>query len=216
MNGEAVSDACGERGFTLMELLVALTLLAILMTALFGGLRFGTRVWEASGDRLEHGGQTQAVRSFLRQRLEDALPVSAAAATLDRTEVLFRGDRTGIRLASSMPESLGTGVFLLELAIRGRNGDDRMLDLVLRWRPVDAVNADDPGERVVLEGVAGMAIGYFGAADQGAAGWHDRWHDQEVLPELVRIELDFPKGDPRRWLPLIVSPMVDEWYDTRQ
>jgi prepilin-type N-terminal cleavage/methylation domain-containing protein len=50
-------SACGDRratehGFTLLELLVAITLLGLLMAALFGGLRLGARVWEtADADR---------------------------------------------------------------------------------------------------------------------------------------------------------------------
>ena len=36
----------GAAGFTLVELLVAMTLLGFLTVLLFGGLRFGTRAWE--------------------------------------------------------------------------------------------------------------------------------------------------------------------------
>ena len=35
-----------HNGFTLVELLVATTLLALLSVVLFGGLRFGARAWE--------------------------------------------------------------------------------------------------------------------------------------------------------------------------
>ncbi len=39
-----------QAGFTLVELLVAMTLLAFLSITLFGGLRFGARSWEAVVD----------------------------------------------------------------------------------------------------------------------------------------------------------------------
>ena len=44
-------SAAAERGFTLIEILVAVMLLGLLMAALFGGVRLGVRAWEASGTR---------------------------------------------------------------------------------------------------------------------------------------------------------------------
>ena len=49
-----------ERGFTLLELLVAITLLGLLMAALFGGLRLGTRVWETADARLDSSANRRA------------------------------------------------------------------------------------------------------------------------------------------------------------
>ena len=36
----------GEAGFTLLELLISMTLLGLLMLVVLGGLRFGARAWE--------------------------------------------------------------------------------------------------------------------------------------------------------------------------
>jgi general secretion pathway protein J len=199
-----------EAGFTLMELLVALTLLALLMTALLGGLRLGARVWEASGDRLEDNDRLAAVRGFLRRRLEDAAPV-AEADTAARP--LFLGEASSLRLASSMPASLGQGLFLLELALRPQ-ADGGGSDLVLRWRPWPEA-AESVGERALLDDVAGLTLAYFARAEDEPEGrWLDVWQEQRLLPELVRIDVRFPASDPRRWQPLIVSPRIDEWYDT--
>lgn len=198
-----------DGGFTLIELLVALTLFSLLMTAVFGGLSFGARIWQRGGERLENVSQVQAVHRFLHQRLEDALPLDDR-----RDRPLFKGERTGIRLASTMPESLGDGVFLLDLGLRARDGGAPIRDLILRWRPLEPSLSSEGGERVILEDVSELTIGYFGESRRAAArGWHGRWQNEPSLPELVRIDLQFPRGDPRRWLPFAASPMVDERYD---
>lgn len=204
----------GERGFTLMELLIALTLFAVLMTALVGGLGFGARVWEKSDDRLEARSQLDIVHGFLRQRLEEALPASEVDEAA-RRQPLFSGEPERLRLASFMPDSLGEGIFLLELSLRRRPGDEETSDLILRWRPWPEASAQDVGERVILDDVDGLDIAYFGADEgQATATWRDRWQERPLLPALIRIDLQFSAGDGRRWRPLVVSPMVDEWYDT--
>ena len=72
-----------DQGFTLLELLVAITLLGLLMAALFGGLRLGARVWETGETRLDASARVQIVQDFLRQRLAEALPLEAVVRAED-------------------------------------------------------------------------------------------------------------------------------------
>ena len=67
-------EAGSEGGFTLLELLAALTVLAVLMTMMFGGLRFGARVWE-TGDRGLRGlAELQTASGFIRRQIAQAVP----------------------------------------------------------------------------------------------------------------------------------------------
>ncbi|MDH3594369.1 MAG: prepilin-type N-terminal cleavage/methylation domain-containing protein, partial [Rhodospirillales bacterium] len=60
-------------GFTLVELLVALTLLGLIFVALFGGLRFGTRTWETGNQRSEAFAEVEVMQSLLRRQLAQAV-----------------------------------------------------------------------------------------------------------------------------------------------
>lgn len=212
MSGTLVGN--GERGFTLMELLVATTLLGILMVALFGGLRLGARVWEVSDRTLAASEEKQAIRNFLRSRFEQALPIASG----NQTEPLFKGTGTSLSFASVMPISLGADLFLMELVLKPRPRSDGIRDLVLRWRPIGTTNeigADEVVERIMIEDVAGLTLQYFGAEQRTSpAAWTTNWHDQESLPSLIKVELQFAANDQRDWQPLIVSPRIDVWYDT--
>ncbi len=205
-------------GFTLMELLVAMTLLGILMTALFGSLRLGARVWEASDRVLKHEGEAMAIRSFLNDRFEQAMPVVLLRDD-GRSDIIFAGERSVLRFASTMPESVGFGPYIIELVLTPGREQQEAADLSIRWRLAahsGVPEADDVKQRILVNDVAALALGYFGAkeGENEAPAWHGAWHGQERLPDLIRLDLGFDEEDGRRWAPLIVSPRVDEWYDT--
>jgi len=154
------------------------------------------------------------VRRFLQQHLEDAIPIVGTDQE-GTDQPAFIGKAESLRLATSMPISLGQGLFLLDLTIRPSEDESGGRDLVLGWIEIAAELADDRAERMILDDVAGMTIAYYARSDEDPSGrWCPSWRGQDLLPELIRVDLQFPLGDRRRWQPLIVSPMVDEWYDT--
>ena len=59
-------------GFTLVELLVAITLLGLIAVALSGALRFGARVWDVGTERGAQSSRVEAAQNFLRRRIAEA------------------------------------------------------------------------------------------------------------------------------------------------
>jgi len=204
-----------ERGFTLLELLVAITLLGVLMAALFGALRLGTRVWETGEARLDASARVQVVQDFLRQQLSQTAPLAEFAGDSQASgTMLFDGAREGLRFVSLLPEHLGAGTNLVEVALREPRRSGRPTDLVIRIRrldlPDDLQTDSDTEERVLIENIAGLELAYFGSERPDAEPtWWQEWEDQPSLPQLVRMRVDFPDGDGRRWPELIVALMVD-------
>jgi general secretion pathway protein J len=207
-----------EQGFTLLELLVAITLLGLLMAALFGALRLGTRVWERADARLDASMRTQVVQDFIRQRLTGMLPLETTPPELaegDVFESAFVGTIGAVRFASPVPENLGSGIHLMELALAAAGGVDGTRNLVLRWRPLEpdgrTAEAVTPEERVLIEDIEALELAYFGAIDPAQPpGWWQTWEGRAELPRLIRLRLSFPENDARRWPELIVQPMVDQ------
>ena len=158
-----------EHGFTLLELLVAITLLGLLMAALFGGLRLGARVWETADARLEASMTTEVVQGFIRQRLTEMLPLETMpleVAEPAASESVFVGTTDAVRFASLLPENLGAGVYLMELALAEGGQVDGTGNLVLRWHPLEpderSVEEVQPEERVLIENVLALELSYFG------------------------------------------------------
>ena len=204
-----------QRGFTLLELLVAITLLGVLMAALFGALRLGARVWETGEARLDASARVQVVQDFLRQQLGQTVPMSETTDDSRPSRgMVFTGASDGLSFVSLLPAHLGGGASLMELALRPPAADGEPVDLVLRLRSL-ALGGEGPAraeseERVLIEAVESLEIAYFGADRPGAEPiWWQEWRDQRSLPTLVRVRIGFPQGDRRRWPELIVGLMVD-------
>jgi general secretion pathway protein J len=206
-----------ERGFTLLELLAAITLLGLLMAALFGALRLGARVWQTADDRLDASVRIQIVQDFLRQRLAETLPLEVMPpelAAADVLEPLFLGTTDAVRFAGLLPENLGAGLYLMELTLAGWGDAEGGRNLVLRWRPLEpddrTAEAVEPEERVLLENIAALELTYFGINDPARPpDWGPLWEGQAELPRLIRVHVRFAEDDERQWPELIVRPMVE-------
>ncbi len=201
----------GERGFTLLEMLIAMTLLGLLMLGLFGGLRLGARVWEASDARSADRARIEAVQRFIRTYLGQARPLAAADRTGDDL-VAFIGRPGGLDFTATLPTHLSAGGFehvALSLAER-----DRDQGLVLEHGPLrrredgraELIQLEEPETAVLLDNVAAVEFSYYGAHDRDEDGeWSDRWDDEDRLPLLVRIRVAFPESDRRTWPELTVA-----------
>lgn len=204
-------------GFTLLEILVAVTLLGLLMAALFGGVRLGVRAWEASETRLDDDARLTAVQDFLRDRLTQAHETQESALN-SQTQPSFLGEPDRLTFVTLMPEHLGAGFYHMVLALSAATGGT---DLALTWWPSEA--GGDAGaetaaraparhavrSRALLARVAGLHLAYFGAvADDQPPAWSEVW-SQPGLPLLVRVQLRFADRDARSWPDLIVRPMID-------
>jgi general secretion pathway protein J len=192
-----------SQGFTLVELLVALTLMALLSLVLFGGLRFGVRVWETGGETVSQASRIEAVQNLLRSQVSQAhLPQQRAAPPLP---IAFVGRPEYVTFVAPLPVQRGIGGFYqFQLARRDRDG---RTDLALAWRRYRA--AEDLGpfeeETTLIENVSDVELSYFGAADEAQpAQWWNSWEGAESRPRLIRLRLEFPPGDTRRWPDLII------------
>jgi general secretion pathway protein J len=183
-------------GFTLVELLVAITIVALLMVVLFGGLRLGSRASNAVGLQIDRSSKITVVYDFMQRELTDARPLTTADGAAP-SMVAFDGEAGEITFATIPPAYLALGGFhRLHIALDDAGGQGR---LMVSWQqiPRGTTLSDAAPLRpsLLLDHVRQAEFAYFGPPDVNLPSqWQDQWTARDKLPQLVRLRLIMSDG----------------------
>jgi general secretion pathway protein J len=193
----AADRHAGERGFSLIEVLIGLTLFAILMAMLSSGVRLGSRIEASGSEQINDWSQITAVQRFLRSELATAQPVRPAAATTE-PYLVFQGERDRLAFIGLLPDHFSIGglqTITLAPVQDGRSGELRASWQLYPGGPVQAdpsmrLDTVAPNEAVLLGKVTDVRFEYFGQRDPlRPAEWGDRWDVPFRVPSLVRLRM---------------------------
>ena len=210
-----------SRGFTLVELLIALVLITIITVLMFSGLRLGSRAWEGVETVSERVSDLRVARNFIERTLRQAQQRSLVIDGVSRP--VFAGDAESVELVAPLSEHVGIpGLYVLRLGLEDageyprlvlarwllhpetlEGGDDHpawepLIDaspLFADSSPLDSdVAAGAYGRTVLLPEVADFELSYFGVAEgEQDPEWSDDWFEQPRLPLKIRLVLTTPR-----------------------
>ncbi len=199
------------RGFTLVELLVAMTILSLITGLIFGGLQFGTKV---AGDLQSGVARTQRVhlvQRMLRKQLQHAAPMTKKS--IESTgELAFEAKSDGIEFIATTSAGTGySGLFRVRIGIeedfsRG-NGNKKLTLAYSALVPEDEFRNELPKLRevVVFENFSDGEFTYRDSAEVATDGWVSEWRNSRKLPALVRLSLRGAASRGDEWPDLIVA-----------
>jgi general secretion pathway protein J len=196
------------RGFSLLEVMVALTLLAAGMALALGTLRGATRSTANAEAVAARSERLRAVQNLLRRQVGGALPMAMAIDPATGEAHQVRGARDELEWVAPMPGYLSRGgpyVQHLQL-VRTRDGTE----LRFQHRLLTPDGPLDPEREpaVLLTGIADGGFQYRSIDDQGRPGtWQDEWPTASVLPPMVRLRLRF-ESPRERWPELVIVPKL--------
>jgi general secretion pathway protein J len=194
-------------GFTLLELLVALTVLGFLVIALNQGVRTGLQFWSVQNREIGKTAELDSTARVLRTLLTGIpiLPAAAANAHSPAVAIGFKGKADRVTFVGDLPNGLG-GSQRAEITLTLRRGR-----LVLVWSPHRhelAVSVPAATETELMNRVDRLQLAYWGPPATGEPSrWLAEW-DGPLLPELIRVRLTFANGDIRHWPDLIAAPQL--------
>jgi general secretion pathway protein J len=199
-----------QSGFTLMEVLIALTLLSLILVVLFSTLRLAGTSWDAGTARAEHNNEMRLVQNLIRRALGQAQPIVIPSPS--GTTLAFSGSAAGVRFTAPLPAQAGiSGLYLLGLEIQDNGTDMSLLLRRQQYRPDMLEFGEQAESTVLLEGISEASFSYLGS--QGPyepVGWTEQWEQSMRMPQLVRLRVVTDEA----WPDLVVM-IRNNTYSTR-
>lgn len=192
------------RGFTLIEVIVATSLLALGLALAFGTLRGATRATGRADILAQRDERLRAVQGFLRTQLNAALPIPFEFDGETGEATFLRASPKKLEFVATMPGYLSRGgPYLQTLELKpGRDGETLVFQHQLLTTEGPAAPEREPV--VLLEGIEDASFDVRAMDAQSRPGrWLSTWQVSAQLPLLVRLRLRF--SDPRQHWPDFVA-----------
>ena len=193
-----------EAGFTLLELLVAVTLLAFLSMGLMAGLHYGTDIWQKSQDKNTGTNAMRIAQKTLADNLSRAYPRLVVIAP-DESHIDFDGTKDRMTFLSTAAS--GTGHIMRDTLMTTPNGKDLTLDISAT--PELGSTGAPVWNLALLHHLAEVEFSYFGAMDEEKQpAWHATWRNQRALPSLIRVRVALADKGNAPWPEMILEPRI--------
>jgi len=200
-----------QPGFTLIEVLIAMTLIGLIVTLLFNGLRLAGRAGESVATEADRVHTVLAVQRALRARLEQARPYRLRDVAGEVT-LAFYGAPDRLRFIAPLPSRLGPGgLYWIELHAAHESAAESA-PLMLEYWPFDPglkpAGAGSPHrQKVLLADVEFVRFRYLGDDSATDGQWLRNWQDRRTLPTAIRLEVAVA-NDRHIWPELVVNPRL--------
>jgi general secretion pathway protein J len=173
------------RGFTLLELMLALSIVAAVLIILFGGLRVGLAAWRRGDERAARLDHARSVVLLLERALSGTFPYRPALEEGQEAQILFAGqpDRlTFVTLTPPLPAADAAAFTVVSLA-----GDPAGLTLRQQSMP-NRLDLDRLAPVLVDSETIAVRFRYLGKEPEA---WQAEWDmtQEETLPRAVEITL---------------------------
>lgn len=203
-------NGASNKGFTLVELLIALVLTGLVMVLLFASLRIGSRSWETVDTRQEQVSEQYQLQQFLRRLVAKAKD-EKVRSTGGSVQVAFKGESGELIFVA--PSKLGdqsSGLLWYRLYLSEATAEHpkalmlettkfdqrRGIDWTLLFEP--DVYFDQYGEEIEppkqhvlgLTGDAELHFSYHYYDENDLAQESDIWEEESQLPRLIEIGLE--------------------------
>ena len=203
-----------QTGFTLLEVIVVFTLLAMIMAMIFSGIDSGRRMVAKGEAKITAINEIRVIQNIIRHQVTRAMPI-AVDVTDEGEMIKFIGEPRRMVFVSQMPCYLGSGgphIQEIEL-VDERDG------MVLQYRHGLVSNYDDEDEyspfvdsepMVLLENIADGSFEFIELNEEREpTDWLTELEQGMDLPLMVRINLTMNETAKQPWPDLQMALKLD-------
>jgi len=198
----------GAAGFTLIEVVLAITIFALMGGVLYGAFSLGHTAVEKSAASFNRNQKTRSIGDLLATYIRSAYPYRES---IQEQAIFFAGERERVTFVSAYSHAMG-GRGMAKIAIEKDEADNgRALVSLAETAPVRVGDdAGDGGQRhslVILEGIRDFQLAYLDTEGE-KENWEERWdgNERRRLPRALRMTFIDAEGKEVRWVfPFMLS-----------
>ena len=181
-------------GFTLLEVMLATLLLALLLAGTWGAIRTTVHAMHSGETAIDRTNRLRVAEEFMRHQISRILPLAFGTDDATGTNFVFEGSADSMRFVAPMPGYLSKGgpyVQTLRLVGSHRGGKELVFtDFMLNGFDLENQKPSDTEPAVLLDQIQDGKFEYRTLDDQGElTDWSDQWDDPSVTPVMVRIAI---------------------------
>jgi general secretion pathway protein J len=176
-----------SRGFTLLEVLIAISIVGALLVIAFGGMRVAMAAWRQGETRVEAHQHIRAVAYTLTRALGAAYPYRATKGTSPEAVILFDAIEKKLEFVTqSPPLPLQAPIAFTAVGIALEEGDEP--GLVIRERALPNRDPFTEGT-VVMRDPTVTSLAFSFLNEDG--NWVDTWNGQDTknIPQAIQLRL---------------------------
>jgi len=208
-----------QSGFTLIEIIVVMTMLALIMTMVYGAINTSRKMASKGLKRIDATNEVRVVQELVRRQVSRILPM--AFKEEEGTFVIFEGDAEYIMYVSPMPGYLGKGgphVQLIEI-VNAKGGKILQFSHWLLNDSLEQDSFDDSDQEpvVLLENIEDAEFSFMRLDEEGEPGdWETDWEEGENTPLMVKLDVDMGRGALMSFPTMEIALMLDATATNRR
>ena len=172
MNAHGRVREAGVRGFTLLEVMLAIMLLALLLAGTYGSIRTAVKAMHSGEQAIDRTNRLRVAEEFVRRQVSRIMPLSFGEDESTNTRFVFQGSKDFMRFVAPMPGYLSKGgPYVQTLSFAGnRRGGKQLLftDAMLNGFDLDQKQGDTEPS-ILLDQIEDGRFQYRTLDDQGRA-----------------------------------------------
>lgn len=206
------------KGFTLIEVIVTMTIVGFILVIIYQVFRVGLFSWEKGESSAEEYQKIRIVSRLLSQQIKSAFPYEIKAQKAEANYLAFEGKKQSMKFVSAFPVKSKRPegmVFTVYNFKEGGSGEGSLIlyeQRVLNTDFFEKELKEDEGVSL-LEGLSQIRFEYFREADpqnNKTEEWVDEWNakDEKQLPKAVKMTVTFAnekEGKEKSPMTLLVS-----------
>ena len=188
-----------QRGFTLLEITLAVAILAMMTIAIYRFVATNLTVMRVSSEQNVIEARYSGLMNLLSAQWQ-SLPAGQGMLSGEPFKFNDRPRDEIVWVCGSGPGLLtryAPGEFTVNMRLKRVNESSDKMELGFLRRPRETAEGSDEGESWIplLDKVQGLRITYF---DVRLNAWIERWTDTSTLPRLVKVVIERTDGS-KNW-----------------